>query len=54
MNTFDLDSFFSKDKLQLTKVEQTKETIHIYLKSKTKDVSVPNADNLLRIITVLM
>ncbi len=32
MNTFDLDSFFPKDKLQLTTVEQTKETIHIYLK----------------------
>ena len=29
MNTFDLNSFFPKDKFQLTKVEQTKETIHI-------------------------
>lgn len=36
MNTFDLDSFFPKDKLQLAKVGQTKETIHIYLRSKTK------------------
>ena len=40
MKVFDLDSFFPKDKLQLTKVEQTKETIHIYLKSKTKSCVV--------------
>lgn len=41
MNTFDLDSFFPKDKLQLIKVEQTKETIHIYLKSITKSCVCP-------------
>lgn len=41
MNTFDLNSFFPKDKFQLTKVEQTKETIHIYLKSKTKSFVCP-------------
>ena len=41
MNTFDLDSFFPKDKLQLIKIEQTKDTIHIYLKSKTKSCVCP-------------
>lgn len=36
MNTLDLDLLFPKDKIELTKIEQAKETIHIYLKSKTK------------------
>lgn len=35
MNTLDLNSFFPEDLLQVTKTERTKETIHIYLKSKT-------------------
>lgn len=32
MNTLDLDLFFPKEKLQLIKIEQTKDAIHIYLK----------------------
>ena len=39
MNTLDLDSFFPKEKLQLIKVEQTNDIIHIYLKSKTKSMA---------------
>lgn len=41
MNTFDLDSFFPKEKLQLIKAEQTNDIIHIYLKSKTKSCVCP-------------
>lgn len=41
MNTLDLDLFFPKEKLQLIKIEQTKDTIHIYLKSKTKSCVCP-------------
>lgn len=36
MNKLNLNSFFPEDMLQLTKVESIEETIHIYLKSKTK------------------
>lgn len=41
MNTFNLDSFFPKEKLQLIKAEQTNDIIHIYLKSKTKSCVCP-------------
>lgn len=41
MNTFDLDSFFPKEKLQLIKAEQTNGIIHIYLESKTKSCVCP-------------
>lgn len=41
MNTLDLNSFFPEDLLQVTKTERTKETIHIYLKSKTQNCVCP-------------
>ena len=41
MNKLNLNSFFPEDMLQLTKVEQTEEAIHIYLKSKTKNCVCP-------------
>ncbi len=49
MNTFDLDSFFPKEKLQLIKAEQTNDIIHIHFEllrfissSKKLDVKCEN------------